>query len=155
GEQIFGHLPGGREREPTYAQLAVNADADFHLVLGQVERGLADGGYHARGQGDSHAPATVGDLRSDPGDPGAAPAPLRPRPGDLPPQHRGPGAPPDRAFRAVRHGDVVIDDDRADLDARSAREFGGQPKVHDVTGIVLHDVQHASPAVDALGRLED
>src|SRR5690606_38171418 len=63
--QLLGDLPGGADLLAVAARLAVDADADLHLVLGQVEGGLAGGGHGAAGQGHAHGAAALVDLVGD------------------------------------------------------------------------------------------
>jgi hypothetical protein len=51
---------------------------------------------------------------------------------------------------AVLDGDVVVHDDGLDLDVLGGGQLGGHLEVHDVAGVVEHDVQHARAAVHAL-----
>ena len=55
---------------------------------------------------------------------------------------------------AVLDRDVVVGDDRLDLDALALGQVGGHLEVQHVAGVVLDDVQDAGAAVDGLGRLE-
>jgi hypothetical protein len=71
--------------------------------------------------------------------------------GDLLDEDGGAGAATASRVEAVLHGDVVVDDDRGDLDVLVGRQLGGHLEVEDVAGVVLHDVQHAGAAVDGLG----
>ena len=48
--------------------------------------------------------------------------------------------------------DVVVDQDRLDVDAVRAAEVRRHTEIDDVAGVVLHDVQHARAAVDRRGR---
>ena len=59
---IAGDLLRARERNAVTAGFAVDADADLHLVLGQVERRLAGRGHGAAGERDAHRAA----VRVDP-----------------------------------------------------------------------------------------
>src|SRR5262249_2717435 len=68
------------------------------------------------------------------------------QPGDA--QAAAPGRP-----GAVLHSDVVVGDDRRDIHAGlGGGELGGHVEVHDVAGVVLHDVQDPGATVDGLGR---
>ncbi len=60
--QHLSDLVGGLELHPLPARLAVDADADFHLVLGQIEGGLAGHGSSAGGEGHAHAAGVDVDL---------------------------------------------------------------------------------------------
>ena len=75
------------------------------------------------------------------------------RAGDLLQQHGDADTAPAGGVEAVLHGDVVVGDDGDDLGAGlGGHQLGGHLEVHHVAGVVLHDVQDAGAAVDALGR---
>src|ERR1700674_3244324 len=63
-------------------------------------------------------------------------------------------APTPRGVERVRHGHVVVDDDRGALDALVRRVFGGELEVQDVARVVLDDVDDARASVDRLGGRE-
>ena len=122
---------------------------------GELEGRLACGRDRARSQGYAHAAAVGVDPPRHLGDLGQAAALLRGGAGDLLHEHGDADAAPAGGVEAVLHGDVVVGDDGDDVDARfGRRQLGRHLEVHDVTGVVLDDVQDASAAVDVLGRLE-
>src|SRR5918995_923221 len=59
---------GARERLAVPARLAVDADADLHLVVAQLEARLAGGRRDARRERHAHAPALPVDLAAQIGD---------------------------------------------------------------------------------------
>ena len=74
------------------------------------------------------------------------------RAGDLLQQHGDADAAAAGRPGAVLHGDVVVGDDGDDARAGlGRRQLGRHLEVHDVAGVVLHDVQDAGAAVDQLG----
>ena len=76
-------------------------------------------------------------------------------PGDLLHQHGDADPAAAGGVEAVLHGDVVVGDHGDHLDAGlGGGQLGGHLEVHDVAGVVLHDVQHARAAVDGRGRLQ-
>src|SRR5450759_3892951 len=81
------------------------------------------------------------------GEPGRRREALRPA-DDLLGEHGAADAAATRGVERVLHGDVVGDDDRGDLDPLRLRELGRDLKVHDVAGVVLHDVKDAGTTVD-------
>ena len=135
----------GGERLAMAARLAVDADPDLHLVVGQLEGRPARRRHGAARQRHAHrcgpAPFT-GAARS------ATAARSRPSsaaaPDDLLQQHRERrrrGARRCRACPAPRRR-------RRSTTERTSmpsvgRELGGHLEVHHVAGVVLHDVQHA------------
>src|SRR5690606_22924632 len=110
-EEHGDHLIGGLQLHPLPAGFAVDADADLHLVLGQLEGGLAAVGVGAGGQGHPHAPA----VGVDPLQEGLELLQVVPffsrGPDDLLGQHRQAHPAPALGVEAVLHGHVVIDDD--------------------------------------------
>src|SRR6185369_11832517 len=75
---------------------------------------------------------------------------VRGRSGDLVEQDRGRDAAAPGGVKAVLDGDVVVHDDGLDLDVLGGGQLGGHLEVHDVAGVVEHDVQYARAAVHAL-----
>jgi hypothetical protein len=63
-----------------------------------------------------------------------------------------PSAAAPRGVEAVLDGDVVVHDHGLDRDAVLGSQLGGHLEVHDVAGVVEHEVQHTGPAVDGLRR---
>ena len=95
------------------------------------------------------------DLAGDVGDRVEVATLLGGRAGDLLEQHGDADAAAAGGPGAVLDGDVVVGDDRDDARAGlGGGHLGGHLEVHDVAGVVLHDVQDAGAAVDELGRGE-
>jgi hypothetical protein len=117
--------------------------------------GRSNGRHRARRQRHAHAAAGLVDAAGDRGHPGEVAALVGRGAGQLLHQHGDAHPPAAGRVQAVLHRDVVVRDDRDDLDARvGGGELGGHLEVHDVAGVVLHDVQHTGAAVDATGGLE-
>ena len=66
-------------------------------------------------------------------------------------EHGGADAPATGGVEGVLHRDVVIDDDRGDLDPFIRRVLRGELEVQDVAGVVLDDMDDACAAVYSLG----
>ena len=133
----------------------MDADADLDLVLAELERRLAHGRDCAGGQCHAHAAPVRVDELGDIGHFRERAALLSGGTGDLLQEHGDPHAAPAGRIEAVLDRDIVIRNDGRDLDTGlCSSELGGHLEVHDVAGVVLHDVQDAGAAVDALGRLE-
>jgi hypothetical protein len=126
----------------------VDADADLDLVLGEVERRLPRRRHRARGERHAHAAAGLVHPARHLGDGGEVAALLGRRARELLEQHgdADPAAP--GGVEAVLDRHVVVRHHRHDLDALGRGQLGGHLEVHDVAGVVLHDVQHARAAVD-------
>ena len=75
---------------------------------------------------------------------------LRVGAGDLLEQHGHADAAAAGRVQRVLDGDVVVGDDRRDLDL-AGDELRGHLEVQDVAGVVLDDVEHAGPAIDGAG----
>src|SRR5205823_5268271 len=150
-----GDLLGGDELAAGAAGFAVDADAEFDLVVGELEAGLAGGGHGARGERHAEGAGPVVDLAGQRGGGGEVGAAFGGRADDLLHEHGGAGAPPTRRPGAVLHRHVVVDDHGLDPDPVVVGEFGGHLEVEHVAGVVLHDVQDAGAGVDGLGGGQD
>ena len=144
----------GSDRLPVAARLAVDADADLHLVLAELEARLARAGRDARSQRHAHAPALAVDRPADLCDLGERLALLGGRAADLLRDHGDADAAPAGGVERVLDRHVVVGDDGLDLDPLALREVGRHLEVEDVARVVLDDVEDAGAAVDRLGRLE-
>src|SRR5690606_17689418 len=136
------------------ARLAVDADADLHLVLAQFKCRLTCRGYHARGQRHAHAAHVRVDALAQFGDALQVVASLGGGAADLLGEDGAAHAATASRVQAVLYSHVVVDDDARHLDALCLGHFGGHLNVHDVAGVVLDDVEHACAAVDGLRRLQ-
>ena len=152
--QPLDDLRGRAERLPVAARLAVDADADLHLVVAELEARLARARRDAGRQRHAHAAALAVDPPAELGDLGQRLALLGGRAADLLGEHGDAHAAAAGGVEAVLDRHVVVGDDRLDLDALALAEVGRHVEVHDVAGVVLDDVQDARAAVDGLRRLE-
>src|SRR4051795_2711830 len=152
--QALDDLRRRLELQPLAPRLAVDADADLHLVGPEREVRLAGRRGDAWRERHAHAAPLVVDVAADVGHVLERLALLGRRAAVLLREHGHAGAAPARGVEAVLHGDVVVRDDRHDLDALGLAHLGGHLEVHDVAGVVLDDVQDAGAAVDRLRRLE-
>ncbi len=155
-DQQFGDFGGGRVRLAAAARLAVDADADLHFVVRQLESRPAGGRNRAGGQSHPQAAPVFVDPAGDRGHFGERAALFGAGSGDLFHQYGHSDAPPARGVEAVLDGDVVVRTNGLDLDfvARAGKRGGqlaGHLEVQHVTGVVLHDVQDAGAVVDLLG----
>src|SRR4029453_7769284 len=133
------------------AGFAVDPDADLQFILGQLERRFPGGRHGARGEGDAYAAAVRVDPAGHVGHLVEVPALFGGGPGDLLQQDGHTDPAPPGGVEAVLNGDVVVGHHRHDPDARlGLGHLGGHLEVHDVAGVVLHDVQDTGPAVDGL-----
>src|SRR3954449_771083 len=150
--EAFDDLRRRLELHALAARLAVDADADLHLVGSEGEVRLAGRRRDARRERHAHAAALVVDAPADVGDLLQRLALLGRRPADLLREDGHADAAAPRGVEAVLHRDVVVRHDRDDLDVLAGRDLRGHLEVHHVAGVVLDDVQHAGAAVDGLRR---
>ena len=143
---------GARQRLTAPSRLSVDADADLHLALGEVEDRLPRRRRGARRERDTERPRPLVDPPGDPGDGLQVIPAFGRRAGDLLGQHRRSDAAPSGGVEGVLDRDVVVEQDRLDLDAFIRRVLRGELEVHHVTGVVLDEMDHARAAVDRLGR---
>ena len=136
------------------AGLAVDADAELHLLGPDLEDRPVRRRRRARGQSDAEAAPLRVHLARDPGDLGERPAGLGLCPGDLLDENGDADAAATRGVEAVFDGDVVIRQDGLDLDSLVFRQLGRHAEVEDVAGVVLDDVDDTGAAVDGLRRGE-
>src|SRR3954447_12046077 len=151
--QALDDLRRGLELQPLAPRLAVDADADLHLVRAEREVRLARSRRDARRQRHAHAAALVVDVAADVRDVLERLALLGRRAADLLREHGHADAAPAGRIEAVLDGHVVVRHHRRDLDPLGGRELRGHLEVHDVAGVVLDDVEDAGAAVDGLRRL--
>src|ERR1700744_4418294 len=111
-EHVTGQVAGGGDRGPFPAGLAVDADAQLDLGLGQLEVWLAHGRKGDRGQRDAERAGPLVDLTGHRGHVGQRGAALSRGPGDLLHEHRGPDPAAARRVQRVLDGHVVVDHDR-------------------------------------------
>src|SRR4051795_3978942 len=134
-------------------RLAVDADADLHLVRAEREVRLAGRRRDARRQRHAHAAALVVHVAADVRDVLERLALLGRRAADLLREHGHADAAPAGRIEAVLDGHVVVRHHRRDLDPLGGRELRGHLEVHDVARVVLDDVQDAGPTVHGLRGL--
>src|SRR5690606_8316627 len=152
--QHLGDLVRRADFHPLAARLAVNADADLHLVLAQLEGGFAGGRDDARGQGHAHTAYVRVDSLAQLGDLLQVVALLGGSAADLLGEDGAAHAAAACGVEAVLYGDVVVDHDARHFDTLSLAHLGGHLEVHDVAGVVLDDVQHTCAAVDGFGGFQ-
>ena len=143
------------ERFLVRAGLAVDADADLHLVLAKLKAGLTCCRDCAGTDGDAHGAHVVNDLLRHALDLFKLGALFCLCARDLVDKDRARYAAAADGIEAAVHGDVVVDDDLRDLDLVHLRHFTGHFEVHHVAGIVLDDHQHALVSRDGLDALID
>ena len=112
-------------------------------------------GHGAGAQGQAHGAGLVVDLGRDAGDFLQGVAALGGRARDLLDEDGAGDAAAPRSVEGVLDGDVVVDDDRRDLDVLHVSQLGGGLEVEDVARVVLDDVQDARAVVGGLRGLQD
>jgi len=155
-DDLSGNLGGSAQHGRFAAGLTMDADAQLHLVLAEVESGLAGCRNCAGGEGYSKGATTVIDALSEL-EQGVDIALLLGRCAeDLLGQHRQADPATPSGVQGVLHGNIVGDNDGLDAGASLHRgHLGSHVEVHDVTGVVLDDVQYTGPTVNGFGGLGD
>ena len=145
----------GRFQRPALdSGLPMDAHANLHLLLPQLEDRPAGSRDDARTQRHTHGPRAVNGLlrrRTDFREPRAFF-----RAGSRRLNHQqvaGDSAPILASFRRSR-GDVIVDPDRLDSDVFRFQHLGGNIEVEHVAGVVAVDKQHALTAMGGLSSLE-
>ena len=142
---------GAGQRLTVPARLAVDADADLHLVGGQVEGRPARGGNGAGGQRHTHGAAVLVDPVRDGGHRIQVASLLGGGTHDLLQQHRQADAPASRGVQRVLDGNVVGDHHRRHAHASVGGQLRRHLEVHDIARVVLHDVQPPRTRLSAGG----
>ena len=148
-DQFAGTDPGG-----AFAPcLAMDADAELHLVGVEFEGRRRLGGHGARVVGHRDAPRVVDHTSSDPGDSCQGVATRGRRAADLLDENCRSGSTTTGTGVGIRR-DVVGDDHVVGLDV-VAYEVSSDAEVHHVAGVVLHDVENACAAIGPPCRADD
>ena len=135
--------------------LAVDADAHLHLVGAQLEQGRALGRRGAGGQGHAHGPGDVVDPLAQGDQVVQLGALLAGRADGLDHEEvAGHTAPADGVGRVLDR-DVVVDQQRLDVDALGLGHLPAHVEGHPVAGVVVDQVEHALGRVQQLGGLVD
>ena len=154
GHQPLGDLRRRSDLLPEAPGLAVDADADLDLVLGELEARVTRGRGDARSQRHAHRASVRVDAAAELGDLLERAAVLGGATADLLDEHGHPDAAATGGVQRVLDRDVVVGEHGLDLDVLALPHVGGHVEVHDVAGVVLDDVNDAGAAVDGLRRLE-
>lgn len=135
--------------------LPVDPDAVLQLTGRQYERGLTGGRRVMGGRGDGERTAPARQDRAELRQSVEPHAGVRGGAQHLLQQHRGAGsaAPGGDVLRVG--GEVVVDEDPRAGDPRVREALGRDAEVDPVTGVVLHDVQHAPGPRHRAGCAED
>jgi hypothetical protein len=153
--EVLGDLVGRLERTAAGAGLAVDADADLHLALGQLEARHARGRQDGRREPDADGRGVLHDVLGDRRDLLQGVAALGRRTGGLVGEDDPGHAPPVQLALVRLARDVVPAQHGRGPDVLQVCHVGREVEVEDVPAVVAVQVQHPRPAVDGLGRLED
>src|SRR5215204_5279947 len=153
-QHLIDHLVRGRDVLALDARLAVDADADLHLVIADIEDGLPTLGRGATRQRHPHrAHVGVDPLRKLFDTREIFPVVGRGA-ADLVHEDGARDAAPPARVRRVFDGHVVVGDDVVGLYLFGLGELPCHLEVEDVARVVLDDVEDPGPAVHGLARLE-
>ena len=148
----LGNFGGGGKFDATASRLAVNANADLHLVFAQIKGWLAGSRHGAGGQRHAHAASLIIDFTSQGGHLSEGSARLRQATDDFFQKYGNADAAPSRRIEAILHSNIVIGNNAFHLDAVGGGQFGGHFKVEHVTGIVFDNMEHTGPTIDGTCR---
>jgi len=129
----------------------MDANADLHLVIAEVERRRSSGWHDAARERHAHRAAIRVDLDGRVGHFGERGALLGKRAGDLLQEHRHADAAPARGIQRIQDGHVIVRDDRGDLNL-ARDKLRRHLEVEHVAGVILDNVQDARTAIDGPGR---
>ena len=137
------------------ARLAMNAEADRHLTIGNDEQRLAGARQRAAAKGDAEGDgAAVGDPRQ-PLHIVERHAGLRGRAGDLEDDDVARDAPAQRGAFGGRAGDIVGDRQDARVDALGGQTPRRRAEVEHVAGVIAEAEQHPAAAIGQPGDPRD
>ena len=154
-EQLFRDLVCGQQLLTMRAWLAVDADADLHLVLFELKARLAGGWHRARLNGHAHGADVRDDFFRRRLDLLERRAFLCACARELVDKDRASHAAAPCRERAVLDGDIIVDDDVIRFDVLIFRHIDGHLEVHDIARVVLHDAEHARVRRNGLDALID
>jgi hypothetical protein len=152
-EQLLGDRVGALDLLAAAARLAVDADADFDLVVAEGEDRRALGRRDAAGQRDAHRADVLVDLVGDGIDLVEALALLGGGAAGLDDEEVAGHAAAADGVEAVLDRDVVVDPELARVDALGGGHLGGHVPRHPVTLVVVDQHQHAGVRGAGLDRL--
>jgi hypothetical protein len=124
---------------PLHALLAVDAQAQFDLVIAEREAGFARRRHNARAEGDAHRSEPRRRIPRDRRDVGKTAPALRRRAGDLVNQHRAGDAATPLGLHHAAQRDVIRNDNDLARHALTHGELGGECEIQTVASVVLDD----------------
>src|SRR5215211_790282 len=136
------------------ARLAVDADADLHLILADVEDGFPTLRRGAASQGHSHGAHVGVDALRKLLDPREVLAVVGRGAADLVHEYGARNTAPPAGVRRVLNGYIIVGDDVVGHYLFGLGELPGHLEIEDVACVVLDDVEDPGPAVHGLARLE-
>ena len=125
------------------AGFTVDAHADLHLVICDLEAGFSGSGHGAGREAHAHGAGVGDDLFGNAGHFLQGSAFFCFGTGDLVDKDCACHAPAAGGVQRILHGYIVIHDDALYGDTVHFGQFAGHFKVHNVAGIVFDDQQHA------------
>ena len=140
-DQRIGYVVGGLQLLALDARLAMDAHADFHLVFGDGEGGLAGLRHGAGRQGDAHGAAAVGGALRDRGDAGEIEPGIGGGARDLEGQHHAGHAAALLALGERRARHVVGEQHGGAVNVVHLDELAGHVEVHDVAAVIAVEAQ--------------
>src|SRR5918997_6484344 len=151
---LVHYLVGGLHLFALNTRLAVDAYTDLHLVVGDIEDGLAALGRGAARERHTHRTDVAVDPLCQLLDAGKIPAVVRGGAADLVYEDGAGDTAPPAGERRVLDGHVVVGDHVVGLYPLRLGELARHLEVEHVARVVLDDVEDPRTAVDGLGRLE-
>src|SRR5262249_8699388 len=138
---------GAGKFDASSSRLAMDADADLHLIFSEVKSGFAGGRDGTGGECHAHAAALSVDFASQGCYLIERRTGFREATNDFFKQDGDANAATSGGIQAILNGDVIVCYDAGNFDALGVGEFGGHLEVHNVTGIVFDDMQDAGAAI--------
>src|SRR5690606_27334795 len=142
-EKLVDDRVGGLQLVAAAARLAVDADADLHLVVADLEDRRALRRRRARRERDAHRPHLAVALLRKLQEIVEARALLGGRAAGLDHEEVAGDAAAADGVRGILHGDVVVDDEALDVDALGLRHLDRHVPVHAVALVVVDQHQDA------------
>src|SRR5579859_3039362 len=152
GGKHFGDFSGGRDLDATAPRLSMNADANLHLIIRKVKRGLASRRNGTGGKSHPHTATLVVYLLRQGSHLFQWSARLSQATHYFLKQDSHANAAPPGSIEAILHRHIIIGDHTGDLDPLGLRQFGGHLEVQHITGVVLDNVEYAGATIDGAGE---